>query len=167
MTMKPDTLRAAHLDLILDNYCSQSSPTENLIDILTDAMHWCLLNDEGFEALLKTARMHIEFEVDIPSNQPPPLPLNGYQAEVHFPIGLRPLGKKLLALSEMTADFLRKHDHWLSWQDYAPLVEQKATLAAIARLLGAFNQDAYLADVVAKAEEYLAWMKARAELQAN
>lgn len=70
MTIKPDTLRAAHLDALLGDYCSQSSPTENLTDILADAMHWCLLNGESFATLLTTAQMHVETEAGVPSNEP-------------------------------------------------------------------------------------------------
>ncbi len=62
-TTTADTLRAAHLDMILDSYFSEASPAEILIDILTDAIHWCLLNDHEFDRLLATARMHIDFEV--------------------------------------------------------------------------------------------------------
>lgn len=167
MNIKPDTLRAAHLDAILDDYCSQSSPTENLIDILADAMHWCLLNDESFAGLLTTAQMHVEIEAGIYSGKPPPPPVNSREPEVRFPIGQRPLGNKLLALSDRTAQFARYHNVWLSFDDYLLLTEQKAELRAFANLIGAPRHDAFLADQVRKAEEYLAWMQVRANVQAN
>lgn len=163
MTNPPDTLRAAHLDAILDDYCSQSSPTENLIDILTDAMHWCRLNGERFEALLITARMHIEFEGEPRlsaswtrargDNHSPPQP--------RFPIGLRPLGNKLLDLSRDLAEFADEHTESLSFEDYAMLTEQETNLMAYANLLSSFNADAFLEDQVREAEELLSWMRGR------
>lgn len=36
----------------------------NLIDLLADAMHWCNLNDEDFDDVLRIARLHFEAEKD-------------------------------------------------------------------------------------------------------
>ena len=167
MTISPDPLRAAHLDAVLAEYCSQSSPTENLIDLLADAMHWCLLNGERFAALLATAQMHVEIDAGVYSGKPPPPPINGSDPDVRFPMGLRPTGKRLLALSDQTARFARTHNVWLSFEDYVHLTEQQAALKAIAQLLGAFNADTHLAEKIRQAEECLAWMQARAELQTS
>ena len=163
MTNNRDTLRAAHLDAILDDYCSQSSPTENLVDILTDAMHWCRLNGESFEALLTTARMHVEVEAG------PRLAASWTRArgdandapQPHFPIGLRPTGDKLLSLSSELGDFANDLTESLSFEDDASLTEQETKLMAYANLLGSFNADAFLEDQIREAEDLLSWMEQR------
>ena len=38
------------------------SDQEGLIDLLTDAMHWCKAKGHDFDSLLATARMHFDTE---------------------------------------------------------------------------------------------------------
>ena len=89
-------------------------------------MHRCLLNDESFAALLTTAQMHVEFEAGVYSGKPPPPPVNGPAPNARFPIGLRPLGNRLMTLSNQTGQFARNHNVWLSFEGYMLLMEQKA-----------------------------------------
>lgn len=57
--------RASRLDEILPMYPEDQHT--NLIDLLTDAMHWCSCNDVEFDAVLRTARRHFEAEVKDPA----------------------------------------------------------------------------------------------------
>lgn len=160
---KPDSLRAAHLDAILDSYCLHGSPEENLIDLLTDAQHWCLLNDESFAALLATAQMHCAAETKTDSA----LALNGPEPHVLLASGLRTARDTLQELAQRTSDFSLQHNVWITFADFQALNEQEAALKALAQLVGSFNQEAFLAEQIRQAEEYLDWMNARAEVQAN
>ena len=49
----------------------QGSSSENLIDLLADAMHWCDLNGESFEALRRVAYQHYLTEIHNPERSQP------------------------------------------------------------------------------------------------
>ncbi len=53
--------RARRLDEILPFY--PEDQRTNMIDLLTDAMHWCNANDEDFEKIFLMARIHFETEM--------------------------------------------------------------------------------------------------------
>ena len=59
--------RCHRIDLALAAY-SDDEPS-NLIDLLTDAMHWCRMNGHDFAALLGTASMHFDHETIQPCNE--------------------------------------------------------------------------------------------------
>ncbi len=52
--------RAARIDEILPIYPEDQHT--NLIDLVSDVMHWCSLNGVDFDAILAKARMHFEAE---------------------------------------------------------------------------------------------------------
>ena len=54
--------RAMRLEEVLPLY--PDDQYTNLIDLLADAMHWCNLNDEDFDDVLRIARLHFEAEKD-------------------------------------------------------------------------------------------------------
>ncbi len=57
--------RAARLDEILPGYPEDQHT--NVIDLLTDAMHWCNCNDVEFDEVLRVARLHFEVELMEPT----------------------------------------------------------------------------------------------------
>jgi hypothetical protein len=163
MTNPTNSLRAAQIEAVLERYEPDGSLEENLIDLLADAMHWCHQHRHSFDALLITARMHIEFEKgpDEAAIVKRKRPRSATKLVPHFPIGLRPLGTKLLELSKAVADFMNEQTEVLSFDDYATLCEQETKLLAYANLLGTFNADAFLADELREAEELLSFMRQR------
>jgi hypothetical protein len=48
---------------IIADYNPNGDERENLVDLLTDAMHWCLMFDEPFSEFYHSARMHFAAEV--------------------------------------------------------------------------------------------------------
>ena len=58
-----NTQRARRCAHALTTYCDDDLRT-NLVDFLTDAMHWCDQNDEDFDAAVNMARMHFEAECE-------------------------------------------------------------------------------------------------------
>ena len=58
-----DRVRASHCQTALETYEDTDLPT-NLIDLLSDAMHWCDLHCHDFHLLLATACRHYINEIN-------------------------------------------------------------------------------------------------------
>jgi hypothetical protein len=61
--MRTNVIRALTCDQALELYGDEDLPSVNLIDLLTDAMHWCDLNGESFEKLRRQAYQHYLAEI--------------------------------------------------------------------------------------------------------
>lgn len=57
--MKLSDSRAASIDSVLDSYSSDTDLATALTSLLTDAMHWSIVNGESFDAQLRFA--HVDF----------------------------------------------------------------------------------------------------------
>jgi hypothetical protein len=61
MTLRNEE-RAARYETSIESYMD-ADPYSNLVDFLTDAMHWCHLNERcSFDAALEAALMHFRVE---------------------------------------------------------------------------------------------------------
>ena len=60
--------RAIRCDAAITKY-GDDLPESNLIDLLTDAMHWCPLNDQDFHTLLHMAMRHYVAELREPESE--------------------------------------------------------------------------------------------------
>lgn len=69
-TDKLNIERAARCLTVLFSY-TDFDPRTNLIDLLTDAMHWCRLNREDFDQALTMAREHFDAEAANPNRKHP------------------------------------------------------------------------------------------------
>ncbi len=58
-------LRKSGLNEILPGYPKDQHT--NVIDLLTDAMHWCISNDVEFDEVLRVARDHFEADMREPT----------------------------------------------------------------------------------------------------
>jgi hypothetical protein len=59
--MTANQSRASRFDSAVESY-GINPPCENLIDLLTDAMHWCDRHDEDFHSALAVACCHYVHE---------------------------------------------------------------------------------------------------------
>jgi hypothetical protein len=60
--MKSDSIRAAACDMLLEHY-GDDEPPDRLVDLLTDARHWCDLNGQSFGELDQRAHQHYLAEI--------------------------------------------------------------------------------------------------------
>jgi hypothetical protein len=60
--MKNDPIRAAACDMLLEHY-GDDDPADRLVDMLTDARHWCDLNGQSFWELDRRAHQHYLAEI--------------------------------------------------------------------------------------------------------
>ena len=60
--MKNDSIRAAACDTLLEHY-GDDEPADRLVDLLTDARHWCDLNGHCFGELDRRAHQHYLAEI--------------------------------------------------------------------------------------------------------
>lgn len=60
--MKNDSMRAAACDMLLEHY-GDDEPADRLVDLLTDARHWCDLNGQSFSELDRRAYQHYLAEI--------------------------------------------------------------------------------------------------------
>jgi hypothetical protein len=60
----PNALRATRADLVLHRYHVSDDLATNLVDLLTDAMHWCDMQGEDFHLALAQACRHYIHELN-------------------------------------------------------------------------------------------------------
>lgn len=57
-----NAIRAAACDMLLEHY-GDDDPADRLVDMLTDARHWCDLNGQSFWELDRRAHRHYLAEI--------------------------------------------------------------------------------------------------------
>jgi hypothetical protein len=67
--MRNDPIRAAAFDMLLKRY-GDRDPAERLVDMLTDARHWCDLNGQSFGDLDRRAYQHYLSEIHLERRHP-------------------------------------------------------------------------------------------------
>jgi hypothetical protein len=68
--MKNDPIRAAAFGNILNRY-GDDDPADRLVDLLTDARHWCDLNGQSFGEQDRRAHQHYLAEIHQPERSNP------------------------------------------------------------------------------------------------
>ncbi|MEQ8694155.1 MAG: hypothetical protein RIC85_02365 [Gammaproteobacteria bacterium] len=70
MTKISNSKRANRVSRVIAEY-GEDVQGANLIDLLSDSMHWCKLNAEDFERCLRLAREHFDAETNGPDDELP------------------------------------------------------------------------------------------------
>lgn len=61
--LHPHNLRAVRCDWVLEEYGPGEPLMQNLVGLLTDAMHWCRLHGHDFALVLRAAEQCFQAEV--------------------------------------------------------------------------------------------------------